>query len=240
MTDTTHTSAGINDLPAPDAEMRAIQDELTQRIQQEIIQRNGFIPFSRYMDMALYTPGLGYYSGALRKFGVQGDFITAPETSELFSRCIARQCQQILAALPHADILEVGAGSGMLAADCLAELARCDQLPDQYLILEVSASLRAQQRETIAEKVPDLLPLVHWIDRLPEGEFRGVILGNELLDAMPVEMFTIHNGKAWQLGVGWQNDHFTWQQRESPAIDSAVKDIEASLGHELPVAGYRR
>lgn len=233
MTESDTSSSGIHDLPAPDTEMRAIESALSQLIREEISRLGGYIPFSRFMDMALYTPGLGYYSGGLRKFGAQGDFVTAPETSSLFSRCIARQCQQVLAAVPHADILEVGAGSGILAADCLAELAHCGQLPDQYLILEVSASLQAQQRETLAEKVPDLLSRVHWVDQLPQGDFRGVILANELLDAMPVERFTIYNNKTWQVGVGWQQNHFTWQRHDDPSLASKVAAIESALDHDL-------
>ncbi len=137
--------------------------------------------------MALYEPGLGYYVSGARKFGQEGDFITAPEMGDLFGRCTARQCQQVLN-LTGGDILEIGAGSGALATQILSELTRLRCLPECYLILEVSPDLRQRQQELIAKKIPDFRDRVSWIDSLPEN-FNGVVVANEVLDAMPVVRF---------------------------------------------------
>ncbi|HCB12554.1 MAG TPA: SAM-dependent methyltransferase, partial [Gammaproteobacteria bacterium] len=130
------------------------------------------------MDLALYAPALGYYRAGTRKFGPGGDFITAPELSSLFSRCLARQCEQVLTALNGGMILELGAGTGIMAADLLQELHKLDALPEHYAILELSSELRERQRQTLRERTPDLLERVVWLDTLPQSGFQGVILGN--------------------------------------------------------------
>ena len=173
------------ELPQPDAEALAVSDKLMEQIRQTIEQSGGRIPFDRFMELALYAPGLGYYVAGSRKFGEAGDFITAPEVSPLFAQCLARQARQILLALGGGDILEFGAGSGVLAADMLAELERLDALPENYMILDISPDLQQRQRQTLARKVPDLLQRVSWLDHLPR-DFSGLVVANELLDAMPV------------------------------------------------------
>ena len=148
--------------------------------------QGGWISFARYMELALYAPGLGYYSAGAHKFGEAGDFITAPELSPLFGRTLARQMAEIMAhSSPH--ILELGAGSGKLAADMLAELEQLGCLPDSYAILELSADLRTRQQALIRTRLPHLLDRMHWLDELPES-FSGAIVANEVLDALPVHL----------------------------------------------------
>jgi len=175
-------------LPSPHPIAKDISDRLFLHIQREI-QQFGPIPFSRFMTQALYAPELGYYRNPLMQFGKRGDFMTAPVISSLFSYCIANQCAQI-----GGDIIELGAGDGTMAADILIALQKVKALPNQYAILELSAHLKAMQRETILKKVPDCLNRVIWLDRLPSQPIQGIILANEVLDAMPVELFVWENG----------------------------------------------
>jgi len=179
---------------APDADAWEHSRHVLDSIRREADARGGLLPFDRFMELALYAPGLGYYVTGTRKLGRDGDFVTAPELSPLFGRCIAEQCREVLAALGPAgesDILEFGAGTGALAAEVLARLSERGVLPRSYLILEPSPELRERQQRLLAERVPELLARVCWLDRLPEG-FQGCVLANEVLDAMPVHRF--HNG----------------------------------------------
>jgi SAM-dependent MidA family methyltransferase len=162
----------------------------------------GTLPFWRFMELALYAPALGYYVAGSRKFGAEGDFVTAPEISPLFSRCLARQCAPVLEELRGGDILEFGAGSGALAAAMLRELADLGQLPGHYYILEISPDLVQRQRQVLQAQVPDLLGRVVWLDRLPAAGFRGVVIANEVLDAMPVHRFRVTDAGVRELGVG--------------------------------------
>lgn len=196
-----------NNLPVPGADEQAVSDALTARLRAEIEARGGAIDFARFMARALYEPGLGYYSGGRRKFGAAGDFVTAPELGSLFADCLARACAPVLQAT-HGDLLEAGAGSGALAADLLLALERLGTLPANYFILELSVELRARQRETLAQKAPRLAARVRWLDALPAKGFRGVVLGNELLDAIPVERFRMTAWGLKQLQVGWTNNRF--------------------------------
>lgn len=173
-------------LPEPTTEARTASAALRAHIATEIDAAGGWLPFSRYMELALYAPGLGYYSGGAWKFGAAGDFITAPEITPLFARTLARPAAYIMAASAPC-ILEAGAGSGALAAELLLELERMVQLPDEYLILELSGELRARQQTTLRERAPHLCDRVRWLDALPQ-HFSGLVLGNEVLDAMPVAL----------------------------------------------------
>lgn len=175
-------------------------DVLRQKIQQTIETQGGCLSFAVFMQMALYEPGLGYYVSGLRKFGEQGDFVTAPELSSAFSHCIARQCQAIFSELSSSSILEFGAGSGVMAADILLYLEQQDALPVHYFILDVSPDLRATQKETLEKKCPHLVNKVQWLHQLPQ-DFVGVVLANEVLDAMPVHLFRMQDGQARELGV---------------------------------------
>ena len=165
------------------------------------INAEGWLSFERFMDLALYAPGLGYYSAGAHKLGVGGDFTTAPEVSRLFGACVARQCAEVLGELGEGSILEIGAGSGRLAADILLRLEKLRLLPARYWILEISADLRDRQRRHIAQHLPHLLGRVHWLERPPEGSFDGLVLANEVLDALPVTRFRWHRDRVEELGV---------------------------------------
>jgi SAM-dependent MidA family methyltransferase len=201
-------------------------------------QHGGVIGFDAWMRLALYAPGLGYYSAGATKFGSDGDFVTAPEISSLFSRCLARQCADVLE-MTGGEILELGAGSGRMAADVLTELAAIDALPDRYSILEVSADLAERQRARIAELPGELAARVQWLDRWPERSMRGVVLANEVLDAMPVERFVLRSRPEGldvrALGVGWSGEGFEWRETSpSPELMHAVADIVEALPAPLP------
>ncbi len=216
-------------LPAPDAEAVAHSEMLAQKIRTEIAGNQGWIDFARYMHLALYAPGLGYYSGGAKKFGHGGDFVTAPEISPLFAQCLARQASQVLEAA-HGDILELGAGTGSLAAELLLELDRMQQLPGRYLILEVSAYLRDVQQRTLASRLsPALLSRVQWLDALPES-FRGMILANEVLDALPVHVVKTSAGGPLELGVIAGEQGFVWSER--PLVNNQLQSMLAGL--DLP------
>lgn len=170
-------------LPEPSADAKAASTALTQRIAAEIRVCGGWMSFARYMGHALYMPGLGYYAGGSRKFGAEGDFLTAPELTPLFGQALARQVLQVM----HASapvVMEAGAGSGKLAADLLLALDALGCVPEHYQILELSGELQARQRETIRQNAPDFFGRVEWLDALPEN-FSGCLIGNEVLDAMP-------------------------------------------------------
>src|SRR5271156_1724087 len=177
----------------------------------------GWLSFERFMDRALYAPGLGYYSAGARKLGSGGDFTTAPEVSRLFGACIARQCAEILSALGGGCILEIGAGTGRLAVDMLLRLETLGKLPDTYGILEISADLRERQRQHFERYLPHLLERVRWLDRPPEQPFDGVVVANEVLDALPVQRFRWHDGDVEELGVVIEQGRFAWGPRPASA-----------------------
>ena len=188
-------------LPMPALEAQIHSTQLVARIHQAIQDAGGSLPFAQFMHMALYEPELGYYVAGLRKIGKDGDFVTAPEISALFSQCLANQCAQVLNELGGGDILELGAGSGIMAAGILMQLETLECLPRHYYILDVSPELRDRQYHTLQRNVPHLLERVTWLDSLPAQPLRGVILGNEVLDAMPVELFRIIDGEMFTLAV---------------------------------------
>ena len=230
-------------LPLPSAEAQAHSSRLVEFIQQDIAAQGGWISFARYMELALYAPGLGYYTAGAHKFGAAGDFITAPELSPLFGRTLERQVAEIMSlSAPH--ILELGSGSGKLAADMLAELEQLGSLPVSYAILEVSADLRARQQALMRERLPHLLDRVHWLDALPE-KFSGAIVANEVLDALPVHLvhwqnvdvgrdlsrhggvginpdLQNHDRAINERGVSVSDNGFIWQER--PISDAALLD----------------
>lgn len=181
--------------------------QLTLAIQEAIHNAGGWIPFEQFMNLALYSPGLGYYNGGATKLGEAGDFVTAPEISSLFGRAIARQVMQIAKQMHSYQILEFGAGSGKLAFDILLALEQLDQLPDKYLILEVSAELRERQKIWLSEQIPHLFSRIEWLHELP-AQFQGVILANEVLDAMPVHLVVWQQSQILERGVIWDKDRF--------------------------------
>ncbi len=198
-------------LPIPSTDESNHSDCLIEQICIEIKKQGGSISFRQYMEMALYEPGLGYYVAGKRKLGQEGDFVTAPELSPLFSKCVANQCLQVLKQLDaegaHGSILEFGAGSGTMAADMLLHLEDKDCLPECYLIIDLSPDFKEQQRITIGKRAPHLLSCVQWLSSLPTT-FTGVILGNEVLDAMPVELFQLVDNTFYQQHVVWENKQF--------------------------------
>ena len=218
-------------LPQPSADALAHSLRLSLHIRDAINAAGGWIPFSAYMEQALYAPGLGYYSAGASKLGREGDFVTAPELSPLFGKVLARQVRSLFLSLAP-TLLEIGAGSGALAASLLEELQQLGSLPDQYFILELSADLRQRQRDTLAARVPHRLDHVTWLDRLPTT-FSGVVIGNEVLDAMPVEVFRIAGNEIEQAGVVIRSDGFDWSFRTAP---DALKNVVETLGL---AAGYR-
>lgn len=212
--------SSLGTLPSPDSDARAVSAALLERILEEMARHAGLLPFDRYMELALYAPGLGYYSNDLRKFGEGGDFITAPELSPLFGGCIANQCLEVLHRLGGGDILEFGAGSGRLAADILTGLDRLGHLPHRYVILELSAGLRQRQQELLGREVPHLAGRIEWLDRLPE-QFRGVVIANEVLDAMPVHRFRVGDDGIQEQFVRWDGDRLAtdWGKPHSHLLD---------------------
>lgn len=193
-------------LPVPSPEALALSAVLRRKTEDVISQDGGWISFARYMEMALYEPGLGYYSHGGQVFGRQGDFVTAPEISPLFGQTIARSIQPFFAQ-SACHIMEIGAGSGRFACDILKALAQQDIIPERYDILDLSGSLKQRQQEMLAP-----FPQVRWIDRLPQA-FTGVILGNEVLDAMPVQRVVKNEGKWHELGVSASKDRFVFEAR---------------------------
>jgi SAM-dependent MidA family methyltransferase len=230
----------IRELPPPGEADQQQSERLIQLIRERIDSAGGQISFADFMSLALYAPGLGYYSAGNEKFGPGGDFVTAPEISPLFSRCVARQCRQVLAYLGEHQgqapvILEAGGGSGAMAAEILAELERLKCLPNSYWILELSAELQQRQQETIAAKVPHLADRVQWLRSLPEQPFRGVVLANEVLDAMPVHRIHWPGDRGEsprEAYVAWQQDRFVWKfdQPGSDRLRQRTADIATVLG----------
>jgi SAM-dependent MidA family methyltransferase len=194
-------SPGHSILPPLTADERRHSQAVTELICGEVSAAGGWLSFERFMDLALYAPGLGYYSAGSAKLGAGGDFVTAPEVSGLFGRCVARPCAAVLAAMRGGEILELGAGTGSLAAALLTELATLGTLPEHYAILEVSADLAARQRAHLAQLPPGLRERVTWLERLPEEPLRGVVLANEVADALPCRRFTWREDSIGELGV---------------------------------------
>ena len=200
-------------------------------LREAVATAGGWLSFERFMDLALYAPGLGYYSAGSTKLGSGGDFVTAPEVSDLFSRCVARQCAEVLA-VTGGEILELGAGTGRMAATVLESLAAEGVLPERYSILEVSADLAERQRERLRALPAALRERVVWLDRLPPRPIRGVVLANEVLDALPCQRFVVTAADAVQeLGVAVEGDSFV--ERLAPP-DGALATACQSLLSELP------
>ena len=218
-------------LPEPSAEARETSESLLSLIRTEIGQAGGWLSFERFMELALYAPGLGYYSAGSAKLGQAGDFVTAPELSPLFSRCLSRQVAQVVDA-GVSDVLELGAGSGALAAGLLRALAALDRVPDRYCILDVSADLKARQKERLAAQVPELLDRVEWLDVLP-GSLRATVIANEVLDAIPVHIVRTREGVVDELGIAIENGNLT--RRYRPAEGELLRAAQAL---QLPADDY--
>ncbi len=217
----------MSPLPAPDEAAAAHSRRVAAFIRSEIARAGGWIPFARYMELALYAPGLGYYAAGAVKLGREGDFVTAPEISRLFGCTLARQVAQ---ALEHCGgaLLELGAGSGRLAEDLLTELQALDRLPEAYLILEVSPALRERQAQRLARLPEQLRTRVRWLEALPAA-FRGVVIGNEVLDALPVHLVAWREQGLFERGVAVEDEAFVWRERPlvHPQLRRAAEAIPA-------------
>ncbi len=221
-------------LPLPDENSRAHSERAVAFIRKQIEASGGRIGFAEFMHHALYAPGLGYYAAGTTKFGEAGDFVTAPEVSPVFGAVVARQCAEVLESLADGAILEIGAGSGKLAADLLETLETIGAIPEAYRILEVSADLRERQQAYLEKRVPHLAGRVEWLSGLPEAH-SGVIVANEVLDALPAERFIRRSDDVMRQCVRVAADGFSWD--EEPAGESlvqAVAIVEAELGETLP------
>ena len=219
-------------LPEPDPDSathsRRVADHLRNKI------GSGSISFAEFMQEALYAPGLGYYVAGNRKFGADGDFVTAPEISELFGFVVATQLADVLRELGDGNVLEFGAGSGALAVSVLRRFAELKVLPSNYLIFEISPELRERQAALFREEIPELGDRVAWIDELP-ASFSGVVIANEVADAIPVERFRIDHNDVQQARVGIEEGGFDWQYAAAPEfLTSAVRKLERELGIALP------
>ena len=210
----THAEA---QLPPPPPEAAAHSRLLGELIASTILDEGGWIPFSRFMELALYAPGLGYYAAGARKFGAEGDFVTAPEISPLFAQCLALQAQQVLA-LTGGAILELGPGAGTLAADLFAQLKQLGCPPTRYLMLEVSPDLRERQQALIARRFPEDKERFTWIDALPE-KITGFVIANEVLDVVPFALVQRRDGELYERGVILTEAGFAWD-------DGALRDGE--------------
>jgi SAM-dependent MidA family methyltransferase len=239
-----------------EAHSRAVSRFIAERIE----AAGGWLPFDEFMELALYAPGLGYYSAGGVKIGRGGDFTTAPEVSDLFSQCVARQVSEVLERT-GGSVLELGAGTGRMAASVLTTLASLDSLPEQYAILEVSGDLRDRQRARIEQLPAALRERVTWLDALPSKPMRGAILANEVLDALPCQRVVVRGDDVRELGVsievtsagsaqalgvnaarnGGQLRAFGFVEREASARDdvaAAWRTVRGSLTSELE-DGYR-
>jgi len=190
--------------------------KLEDIISQSIHENGKPIGFDVFMNFALYSPGLGYYRSSANIFGHQGDFITAPETSDLFGYSVAKQCAQII---NGGDVLEFGAGSGVLAVQVLFELGRLKSLPKKYYIMELSGQLKQQQKQTILSVLPELIDRVEWLTELPIG-FSGVVIANEVLDAIPAKRLIFSGGRFVELGVDFIDGNFQWKPLDKPYSNS--------------------
>jgi SAM-dependent MidA family methyltransferase len=211
-------------LPEPTPELQQRSAQLTQKIRQHL-QRAGEMRFSEYMQRTLYTPGLGYYASGLPKIGATGDFITAPEVSPLFSQCLANQSQQVLERMEgEKHILEFGAGRGVMAKDILRHFQQNDWALDRYFIIELSADLQARQKTLLEEALPpEWFAKISWLDRLPERPINGVVLANEVLDAMPFErlFFEPEEVSLAYVSFNEEKQKFEWDYR--PITDAKLR-----------------
>ncbi len=229
-------------LPTPDADALAHSARLDALIRAQIAASDGAaIPFSRFMELALYAPGLGYYSAGASKFGEAGDFVTAPELGPVFAACVAESVAPVLQQIgPQARMLELGGGTGAFAEVALKRLLELDALPDRYAILEPSAELRQRQREHLSRRlVPPLLELVEWLDAPFADDWHGVLFANEVIDALPTPRFAIDGGEVFEEHVAVEGDHLVRVLRPADAfLSNAVRHVERRLERTLP-EGYR-
>ena len=234
----------------PDQIQLQHSNTLVKRIKDEIRDNRGWISFDRFMELALYSAGFGYYSAGSVKLGATGDFVTAPELGNQFAGCLARQCMEILDQQEKTSpddqslrtIVEFGAGTGKLARDMLSYFKQSESRIDQYLIMETSPELKQRQIQTIAGHCPEFLQTISWLTDLPDSGLNGVVIANELLDALPVTRFEIdHSGTPLQVGVGLENEEFRYSLSSDPLEPRLVErlsrfDLPTGYQSEIGVA----
>lgn len=228
-------------LPVPDTDALEHSARLTDLIRAEIAANEDGIPFSRFMELALYAPGLGYYSAGARKFGEAGDFVTAPELGPIFAACVAESLAPVIQQIgPDALFLELGGGSGAFAEVALKRFTELDALPDRYLILEPSADLRQRQRARLSQHLPiPLFDLVEWIDAPLPHDWNGVLFANEVIDALPTPRFAIRDGEVYEEYVTVEGGNLARHLRPADAfLTQAVRHLERSLDRRFE-DGYR-
>lgn len=229
-------------LPAPSADAQAHSAHLREVIQEAIIAAGGRIPFWKFMELALYAPGLGYYSAGAHKFGPGGDFTTAPERSPLFSACVADALTPALRqAGKGAIFMELGGGSGAFAEACLEKLQANGVLPARYALLEPSADLRQRQRERLQARLsPELFARVEWLDGPIQEPWDGVLFANEVIDALPTPRFVVRAGEVLEecVALDGEGRFVRAEQPADPLLSAAVRRIEAQLPEPF-ADGYR-
>jgi SAM-dependent MidA family methyltransferase len=221
----------MSSLPPPPPEALAHSQRLAEHIASVIAAEGDWIPFSRYMELALYAPGLGYYAAGARKFGSEGDFVTAPEISPVFGQCLARQAAQMLDAA-GGEILELGPGSGALAADVFEAMKAMGAPPARYRLLEVSPDLRERQRERLARRFPADIDRFEWIDALPAG-IRGIVIANEVLDVVPFAIVRRDGDAYFERGVIVTEAGFAFDDQPLPE-----SDLKRRARHAFPPGDY--
>jgi len=222
----------LDNIPTPDPLAQQHSDQLLALIMQKIAAANGKISFADYMECCLYEPGLGYYSAGSYKLGAQGDFTTAPETSSLFSRSLANHIEDVFTQIESNNILEFGAGSGTMAIELLKELETRNTLPSYYFIIEASADLQQRQEIAINKMIPHLKDKVIWLQSLPDN-FTGVIVANEVCDAMPVHCLHFANGLVKERYIGQVDGKLSWLEDEisSPKLLEYCASIAPLIGN---------
>ena len=231
-----------SDLPTPDSDALAHSEQLAAHLRAEILAQGGAVPFSRFMELALYAPGWGYYSAGASKFGAAGDFVTSPEIGALFAATTANAVAPVLKQLgPQARMLELGGGSGAFAEVMLKRLLELDALPERYAILEPSADLRERQHERLERAlIPPVFALVEWLDRPFDDDWDGVLFANEVIDALPTPRFLADEGEIYEETVELDGEgrFVRGAQPADQLMLAAVRHVERYL--ERPFAhGYR-
>lgn len=221
-------------IAADDPQAQDYSDQLRQQIAARIKQQGGWLSFADYMHDCLYRPGLGYYSAGSHKLGAGGDFTTAPELTPLFGRAIAFHIADVGCQLGRFDVLEFGAGSGKLVIDVLLQLDTLNCLPDHYFILETSADLQQRQKAVVKTQIPALADRVVWLKDLP-SDFQGVVLANEVCDAMPVHLLTFTEDNVEEQGIALSQEEFTWQSRavDDPRLLESATEIRQQIGDQV-------
>jgi SAM-dependent MidA family methyltransferase len=224
-------------LPPPPDDAQAHSDAFSKVLKDFIREQHGAIPFSRFMELALYAPGMGYYSAGAHKFGADGDFITAPELGPVFAHCVARFAAKVFAQLSGDKVFfEIGGGSGAFAEHCLQALHANHTLPDHYWILEPSADLRERQMQRLQQTLPaDVFARCAWLDGPPEHEWNGVLFANEVIDALPTSRFVIRSGEVFEEFVALDNQQqfMVVDQPADAMLHAAVRHVERDIEHPL-------